>query len=357
MRLLVLTTSDAWTPSTRLVLALGAELAARGDVVAVACPTHPEFEAVVHRAFPRLYVRSLPRSGRVAQVLSARRIVSALRPDAVLVHGEGDALLAAVATGGRGAVVRRWRVDEHATHAAPVPRTWRTMLAAACTRLTAWGLDPMAVSWPGPDPRQEDAVSLPTVPMALWIVPPGDHDEHTALALRAAARLYRRHPSLRIVLLGDVAALQSTRVHAAALGLTACVQVASLDSLLADDNVDAAAVWVTAGGDAGAIATLAAMQRRVPVIVPAHSSCATMVAAGTTGFVVTDADGSVIAAELARLFADWSVFRAMGDAAHARAAQLYGWSPFVRGAAEFLLRASRSPRPTSTVRPVRTRAS
>lgn len=343
------------------MLALGAELAARGDVVAVACPAHPEFEAFIHRDFPRLYVRSLRGPGRVARLVSLRRIVSALRPDAVLVHGEGDALLAAIATGRRGAVVRRWRVDEQAPHQAPyqapVARTWRTMLAAGCTRFTTWGLDSMAVSWPGPDPRREDAVSIPSVPMALWIVPPADHDEHTALALRAAARLYHRHPSLRIVLLGDTAALQSTRVHAAALGLTACVKVASLDTLLGDDDLNAAAVWVTAAGDTGAIATLAAMQRRVPVIVPARSSCATMVAAGTTGFVVTDADGSVIAAELTRLFADWAVFRAMGDAAQARAADLYGWSPFVGGAAEFLLRASGTPRPTSTVRPVRTRAS
>ena len=177
----------------------------------------------------------------------------------LLAHGAGAPMdspfMAAMATGRRGGVVRRWSVGEDAPERRPAALTWRSRLANACTRLTLWGRDPIAVSWPGPSSRHGRA-ELPAgeaVPAALWIVPAADHDERTAVALRAAARLVGRHPSLRIVLLGEVAALQSTRVHAASLGLTAFVQVAPIDTLLLADNIDAAAVWVTADGDDVAI--------------------------------------------------------------------------------------------------------
>jgi len=190
----------------------------------------------------------------------------------------------------------------------------------------------------------------------LWIVPPVEHDERTAVALRAAARLVGRHPSLRIVLLGDLAALQSTRVHAASLGLTAFVQVASVDTLLMADEVEAAAVWVTADGDEGAIATIAAMQRGIPVVVPAALSCSSLVASRITGFVTSDVDGSLVVAELARLMSDRHEFEAMGNAARARAVRLNDWQRFVDDAAEVLSRASGMRIPSAAIRPTLTSA-
>ncbi len=358
MRVLVLTTAASWTPDVRLLITLGAELAARGDIVTVACLSHGVLERSVEATFPRLPVRGITGQGAFARIRSARGIVAALRPDAVLVQSEPDALLAAMATGRRGGVVRRWVVGEDAADRNPVARTWRTRWAGARTRLTSWGRDPIAVSWPGPSSlrARRDAPTGTVVPTALWIVPPSEHDERTAVALRAAARLVGRHPSLRIVLLGDLAALQSTRVHAASLGLTAFVQVAPLDALLLADEVEAAAVWVTADGDEGAIATIAAMQRGVPVVVPAAMPFASIVASRITGFVMSDADVPAIVAELARLMSDRHEYDAMGDAARARASRHHDWQRFVDDAADVLSRASGSRVASAAIRPSLTTA-
>jgi hypothetical protein len=343
VRVLVLTTAASWTHGVRLLIALGAELAARGDIVTVACLSRGALERSVEAAFPRLAVRGIAGQGAFARISSARGIVAALRPDAVLVQSEPDALLAAMATGRRGGVVRRWSVGEDAPDRQPAARTWRTRLAGSRTRLTSWGRDPIALSWPEPSLRHvRGGTPSEAVPAALWIVPPAEHDERTAVALRAAARLVGRHPSLRIVLLGELAALQSTRVHAASLGLTAFMQVAPIDTLLLADEIDAAAVWVTADGDDGAIATIAAMQRGIPVVVPAALSFASMVASRITGFVMPDADISTIVAEVARLMSDRHEYEAMGEAARARATRLHGWQHFVDDAADVLSRASGS---------------
>ena len=358
MRLLVLTTAVSWTPGVRLAITLGAELAARGDIVTVACLSHGVLERATEATFPRLPVRGITGQGGLARISSVRGIVAALRPDAVLVQSEADALLAAMATGRHGGVVRRWCVGENADDDRPAALTWRTRLAGSRARLTAWGRDPIAVSWPGPDRRRVRAVtpSSETVPTALWIVPSTEHDERTAVALRAAARLVGRHPLLRIVLLGDLAALQSTRVHAASLGLTAFVQVASIDTLLLADEVDAAAVWVTADGDAGAIATIAAMQRGIPVVVPRALSFSSLVASRITGFVMSDADVSEMVAELARLLSDRHEFEAMGQAARARVKRLHDWPQFVDDAADVLSLASGTRVPSAAIRPTLTSA-
>ncbi len=358
MRVLVLTTAAVWTPGIRLLITLGAALAARGDVVTVACLSGGALERCTEAAFPRLSVRGLAGQGMFAHVRSARAMIAALRPDAVLVQSESDALLAAMAAGRRAGVVRRWRVGEEAPGGRPATSSWRTRVASACTRLTAWGRDPIAVSWTGPEARRgthDHATPGEGVPAALWILPPADHDERTAVALRAAARLVGRHPSLRIVLLGELAALQATRVHAASLGLTAFVQIAPVDALLLADHIDAAAVWITADGDTGAIAAIAAMQRGIPVVVPGALSCSSLVAPRITGFVTPDADGPTIVAELARLISDPHEYHVMGEAARGRAARVHSWPQFVEDAADVLFRVSGSPS-VSSARPTVTSA-
>ena len=149
----MLTTAASWTSGARVLITLGAELAARGDIVTVACLSRSALERSVEATFPRLPVRGIAGQGAFARIRSARGIVAALRPDAVLVHSEPDSLLAAMATGRRGGVVRRWSVGEDAPDRRPAALTWRSQLADACTRLTSWGRDPIAVSWPGPSSR------------------------------------------------------------------------------------------------------------------------------------------------------------------------------------------------------------
>ena len=125
MRVLVLTTAASWTSGARVLITLGAELAARGDIVTVAFLSRSALERSVEATFPRLPVRGIAGQGAFARIRSARGIVAALRPDAVLVHSEPDSLLAAMATGRRGGVVRRWSVGEDAPDRRPAALTWR----------------------------------------------------------------------------------------------------------------------------------------------------------------------------------------------------------------------------------------
>ena len=349
-----------WTPSDWLLVALGGELAAHGDVVTLACAGGGVVERRAVEAFPRLPVRTVTGAGMLARVRSLRGIVRAARPDVVLVQGASDALLAALAVGRGGRVVRRVPVPLGPASRARGTDGWRSRVAAAYATVTPWGGEPLAVSWPPPAeaaPRVDvdvdvTAAAAPvahtraTPAASLWIVPPDEHDEHTAIALRAAARLVGRHPSLRIVLLGDLARLQSTRVHAASLGLTAFVDVLLLDALLQADRVDASVVWVTASGDAGAIATLAAMQHGVPVIVPPSRPHTAMVASHITGFVPDEADLAPTIADVARVLADEHDRHTMGAAARARARRLYGWDAFVAGARGVLAASGAGPEAT-----------
>ena len=78
VRVLVLTTAAHWTLSVRLAIALGADLAARGDIVTVACLSDGAVERATEAAFPRLPVRGLTGQSGLARLKSARGIVSAV---------------------------------------------------------------------------------------------------------------------------------------------------------------------------------------------------------------------------------------------------------------------------------------
>jgi hypothetical protein len=345
VRILVLTTGERYAPGVRLLAALAAGLEARGDVTAIACLSRGEVERAVEREWPRLTFRAIVGAGFVRRTASVRGIVTALRPDAILVGSDDDATLGAVALGSRGGVLRRLAVHESADAMGGASETggWRTRLARSRTRYAVWGVRQLAVSWPEPValPHEADPTvhPLPVPSPHLVIVPSSVHDEATALALRAAAHLRDRMPALRVTLLGNVADLQATRLHAASLNLTASVQLQPLDVLLHHEPLDAVAVWVCAPDDAGAIATLAAMQQRCPVVVPRESPFASLVAPAITGFLAHAETVPAVVAELARLLGDSDAARRMGEAAAARARREFGWDAFVDQAAERLARA------------------
>ncbi|MBY0490027.1 MAG: glycosyltransferase [Gemmatimonadaceae bacterium] len=356
MRVVVLTTSERYTPSVRLLAAVAAGLGRRGEIAAVACLSRGEVERAIEAEWPRLSHRAIVGSGFVRRTASVRGIVTALRPDAMLVGSEADASIAAVALGARGGVVRRLSVGESAAlvREDASDNGWRQRLARSRTRYEAWGVDGLAVSWP--EPIEPDALDpalhpLPIAPPHLVIVPPRTHDEHTALALRAAAQLRARHPALRVTLLGNTAELQATRLHAAALDLTNVMQIAPLDVLLHHQPLDAFATWVCAADDAGAVATLAAMQQRVPVVVPAASAFASLVDPRVSGFAADAATLPVVVSELARLLGDHEAARRMGLAAQSRARDAFGWDAFVDAAAERLARVSGTTAARITSRP------
>jgi glycosyltransferase involved in cell wall biosynthesis len=349
MRVLVVATTPQFTLGTRLMASLAAGLATRGDVVAIATAIRSDTESAVERIWPRLSVRSVSGSGWVRQAMSLRGIVTALRPEALLVGSEHDAVLAAFAVGKTGAIVRRLAAEERTHYAEHEGEPhdelpWRARFALSRAKVTPWGEKTLAIAWPIAERRDDSVQRLPleTTRSAPYValLPGVTHDEPTSTALRAISHLRTRHPDLQLLLLGDAHALQATRLHAAALGMSDCVHITPLDALLHHELVHAGVLWVAATGDTGAVAAIAAMQQRIPVVLSSDVTFLELVTPGVSGLVVPREAPSVVVAELARIIGDANVRREMGEAAASKAAREHDWNAFVDEAAELLARAA-----------------
>ena len=207
-----------------------------------------------------------------------------------------------------------------------------------------------AIGWPRVGVQAAGETPLRLAPAApppvLAIVagtttPPVQHAAGAA-ALRAASRLTTRHSSLRVLLLGASPELQSMRVHAGSVGLADRLTIIPLDALITPGPFDAAAVWVTAQGDEGAVSIVSAMMRRIPVIVPRGFDTEVLVAPRITGFVADDGDLAGSVAALAHVLVDANEHHAMGAAAAARAARLHNWDASLDRTLEALARVSGS---------------
>ena len=352
MRVLVMTTERHWSMSTRLLLTAAEGLALRGETVAACYPRSSATATGAESGFPNVALHTINDGSIFAQWRAVRRVVAATRSSAVLVHGERDTLIAALAIGRRGGVVRRGRVAEN------VRSSWRTRLASARTKVMILRSDqrpprqrrdePTSVpAWPTPaehSPRVKHVVgtvgSFPESHERLVLFPSRESNATTPVALRTAAHLLSRNESLRVTLVGDETVLQGTRIHAASLGLSDRLDLISVDDFLYGESLDATVVWVTAQGDVGAIAVISAMTRKLPVVVPSGSNIESMVAPRITGFIADARDPSAIVAALARLISDPREQRAIGDAAAARASRVHGWSSWLDRVTELLQRAS-----------------
>lgn len=332
MRVLVLATGTEWTAGVRLLATLSAALSERGEVVAVACARQSAVATAIGNAWPRLSVRAVVGRRRVGQFTQLRTLVSAMRPDAILVGSVADAKLAALAVGRGGGVVRRVAIGEQAQ---PVRAT--QLFAGA--RIDQWGTGALAIGWPAPVEADEALHTPPRTTIAppeLVILMGARHDEAVAVALRAAAQLRSRHPTLRVTLAGDRDVPQDTRVHAAALRLTPALEIINREAVLTYARPAASAMWCVAPGDAGACGVLAAMQQHVPVVVAHDAPYASLVAPAITGFLWQAESTSTTIAELARLFGDVGVRRMIGEAAANRALRDFSWNAFVNEATERL---------------------
>lgn len=352
MRVLVMTTERDWSMSTRLLLTAAEGLAQRGETVTACYPRATATATGAESGFPNVALRSMSDGGFLAQWRAVRRAVSAARPMAMLVQGERDTLIAAYAIGRKGGVVRRRLFAER------VRTSWRVKAASSRSKVVIFDGEhrakrssadetPDSISWPT---LAEHAVRAREVvgnvgavvePYAkLVIFPSSDAGATTPVALRSAAHLLTRNDSLRVTLVGDETTLQGTRIHAASLGLADRLDLVSVDEYLHAEALDATAVWVTAQGDAGAVALLSAMTRSVPVVVPAGSNIESLVVPKVTGFVADDQDPTAIVSSLARLLSDPDDQRAMGDAAAARASRVHNWSGWLDMMTDSLNRAA-----------------
>lgn len=321
---------------TRLLASIGESLAARGQDVTFVCCRNSETERELALRTPALRVRPVSGAFLPLRVQELRGIAKSLRPDAVLVDSERDALTAALAVGRTAGVVRRLAIGERFS------RTWAARLTSSRSRYVLMGDEigaavhvdthvRTAVAWPNhfagrSSPAGESRPESAPV-IAIVAGDASDPAEHAAgaAALRASARILTRHPGLQVVLLGRQSSLQAMRVHAGAVGLAERLVLLPLDALLSPGAFAAAAVWVTSSGDEGAVSVAAAMMRRIPVIVPRGFDIEGLVAQRITGFVADDTDLTGSVASLAHLMADAEDQFAMGAAAAARAARLHDW--------------------------------
>jgi hypothetical protein len=352
MRMLVLSTQRELTMSARILMTLGAGLVAHGQKVAFACCKDSPAEAEISRRFPDIPLRRLDGGSALRQASLLRSMVKAERIEGMLVGTERDQLTAALAVGRQGGVVRRLGVGEQF---AP---TWRARLASSRANCLLMGDETGAsvntsapvragIAWPRPLAQpgdaslQLDAVPPPSVIAIVAGVSqvPAQHAAGAA-ALRAVARLLSRHEDLRVLLLGEIPALQALRLHSASVGLADRVSVMPLDALIESGAFAAASVWVTATGDTGAVSIVSAMMRRIPVIVPRGFDTEALVAPRITGFVADESDASGSIAALAHLFADPEAHSAMGTVAASRAARLHGWDAMLGRTAETIVRAA-----------------
>ncbi len=335
MRVLVLSTYRDWTMSVRVLMTMGAGMAARGEQVMFVCCRGSNTEREIAHRFPDIPIRTLSGAFTTGRALRLRALGKAVRPNAVLVHTENDAFTAALALGRRAGIIQRLGIGQRFT------RSWRAKFTASRTRALVMGdeigesvhLDThvrTAVSWPSiPTNASEHPFGVGNKPPVIAIVAgksmhPAQHAAGAA-ALRAAARIVSRHPELRVLLLGDTHRLQALRVHAGALGLAERLTVLPLETLLTPVPFTASAVWVTAMGDEGAVSIVASMMRRIPVIVPRGFDTESLVAQRITGFVADDTDLAGSVSSLAHLMADNAEHQAMGAACAARAERLHSF--------------------------------
>ena len=356
MRVLVLTTALRATPDVQLLLHLASALSRRGEVVGVGCVHGSAVETLLTTEWPRLSMRTFGRVDSSRHASGVRDVVRALRPDVVLVRSESDAALAAAAVGAQGGVVRLLAPDERGSADDADGTGWT--FGRSRGRIIEWGRRTLALAWP--DSLPATTLAGVTLSPELLVLPPSPlpavddrvpYDPHTATALRTAAHLRRRHPELRVTLVGDPGALQGARVHAAALDLTPVLAMRPLHALLTLQLANATALWVADAGDAGAIGALAAMHQGVPVVLSGDTVASTLVASGITGFVDQSPTGQgalpappiSLVMELARLLGDPTMRRAMGDAARSKAHREHNWDAFVDEAIVHLAKAGGVP--------------
>ena len=365
---MVLTTEAGWGMRTRLLAMLGASLAERGVAVTFVCCRRSPTEQALMRDFPSVPRRTVSSRSLLLRVLETRRIARALRADAVLVQNTRDALVASLSMPRGSTVVRRVPVGERA------PQGWAVRRAESRSRVILLSGDGapsrVGVAWPRRPAADGAEAGASSAPSTLAIVAGRSAlarttddvtaREHAAgaLALRAAARLLSRHAELRVLLVGEQSALQPLRLHAGSLGLADRLSLVPMEALLSPGPFHAAFAWVTMEGDEGAVAAVAAMGRRIPVVVPRGSTVEGLVAPRISGFVADESELPALVSSLAHLIADGEEYRAMGTAAAARAERLHGWDAYV-GRVQGMLasssahRASQSTPAAGAMRPVR----
>lgn len=343
-RVLVVST-EGWDAASSQLVATAAAISARGDHVVLAAPeqTLAAWRGVCPEATAE---RVLTSDGVRHTTAALRELVAAHRLDAALVIGDLAHRASAAALGAGGAILRRTPLF---TSTVPLPLATRLALRRAPSAVLVPDVQVERAGRPlasaGARARALHLnIPLVVAPLALAEAPPivlrgdppsvlqDDHgtclllvpDAHNPLAslpaLRAAARLLRRHPEQHVYIVGPSDVTQPLRVQAAALGVAQQVSAGLCASPWLADAPPVAAAWIDAEGDTGAVAVVGCLVRGAPVLLSSNSPLCPLVPHGAAGLhMVLDSTLGSASAQLARLFATRNEWEALRDGAFATA--------------------------------------
>ncbi len=368
MRALFVSGATAWEGGARVFATVARALAERGHDTWFAAPAG--CEAASQAVARGTQVIALPerRSARG----DAKRMREQLPRDfvdVVFVHDDREQLAATFAIRGakRGGVVRRiaageslqltWRgrraerlLPARHLYTSETPPTGHAAPSGTLTPMRAeLGVDVEASrenSGHGADNGHLAGAHASEPPIVLACVATRASLRRATNVVRAAALLAQRHTSLRLRVIGSVAADEELKLLAAALGIARRVEWVGHPPDMTAALRDVAAGWVVADGDDAALGALDLMARGIAVLAERTSVAARYVNHGIQGTLMATLDPPLMAAETAVLLSDKLRRAAMGAAGRARVEREF---PFRDMLAAFE-QAARSTRERATAR-------
>jgi glycosyltransferase involved in cell wall biosynthesis len=349
VRVLFHISATRWSGSVRAFAAAARGLAERRWETTLACPPGSDVEArLASEGLDVVPIQS--HGGWLRRVFRMRRALREHFVEAIFAHTADEHLVAAAATrlAERGGVVRRIPAGAELELPRRARRAMRlaasgflftseeALAAAPSSARRAFGplvadlgVDPLVHDDAEPAPRA--ALGAPTGTRLVVAVAGRDARSRVPHALRTIAMLGRRHPDIRLAILGPDADDQHLRMHAAALGITNIVSfLGARDDRLAVLRA-ADLGWVVTGGDDGAYAYLDLMALRIPVVAAREPLAHHYIADGIAGVLLPPDDAAGSAAILAALLAHDEQRQAIGNAGRLRVARQFPLDGMIDG--------------------------
>ncbi|MGI8510608.1 MAG: glycosyltransferase [Gemmatimonadaceae bacterium] len=348
MNYLFVHSAHEWSGTARAFTAAARGLARRGHSVVFAAEPNSTVERVASemaaggtRSTMVVELLSLDRTW-LAAAQRLRGIARRQRADVVFVHTDREHFVASVAyrIGSHARVIRRvaagsglhmrrtgsvaaWLAPtcymfatERDVHAAPIPR-------GATGRVVA----PLGVE--EPPPRQ--AVEGVGEHSDIVCVHDASSRSRAAAAIRAVAMLAPRHPTLRLLIVGEGAYDDDLRMQAAALRALPLISFLGERADQTELMRDAVLGWVVADGDTAAYAILDFMSLGIPVLIGDSSVAEQYMLSEITGVILPRDEAFVTAATVADLLSNNIRRETMGAAAWARVVREFPESAMVDG--------------------------
>ena len=183
----------------------------------------------------------------------------------------------------------------------------------------------------GPDPALRDSIGLPSGAPVAAIVAALRPEKNHEMFLEAAAKVVRRVPDARFLIVGDGARRAELEARAASLGLSAATHFLGtrrdIPQLLALVDVLA----LSSHMEANPVSILEGLACGRPIVAPRVGSIPETVEDGTNGYLTAPGCADALADRLAVLLADRSLAVEMGRAGRLMVEQSWGLDVMVGG--------------------------